>query len=555
MKNMTRIICSFLAAVVLLSLTACGGNNSDNPVQDNSPGADADQPAAAAGSTTLHGTTPTTPETLDPARGTGENDRILYVNLYECLVVPNENDGSPEPLLAESWEVSDDGLTYTFKLRQDVKFSDGRAMTAEDVKYSFDRMMAMGEGYAYILMDILTETAVIDEYTVEFRLNKTFGPFITSLTCFRILNSALMKENTQSDGMYGENGDYGTNYLLTNSAGSGPYVISKFVVHDTIVMAKNENYWGELPDAAPDIVEMEELTESATTRMLMNSGELDFVHGHQDTTTIAALTASDNLKAVLLSDAGLNYFMINTKKAPTDDVHIRKALSYACDYEQMREILGGASEADGPIPKGVYGYQSTFEAYTYNMDKAREEIAQSAYANSLSSYPIQMDYIEGNGDTGKLVYLLATSLESLGFTVTINETPWVQFCNNEVDVETSPHVTNLFCTANYPEAGALLEYKYASWTTGNWNQNEWLQDEDYDAMLLEALATIDDDKRIELYGEMQRYLVEDVCPSIYTCASVVMPVYNDDSFEWRGSTGNIHAALEYNYYFAGFRMK
>ena len=74
-------------------------------------------------------------------------------------------------------------------------------------------------------------------------------------------------------------------------------------------------------------------------------------------------------------------------------------------------------------------------------------------------------------------------------------------------------------------------------------------------MLQTALATVDDAERIELYGEMQRYLVEDVCPSIYTCASVVMPVYNKDAFEWRGSTGDIHAALEYNYYFAGFRMK
>ena len=549
MKKTVRILCCLLTMVLLATMTACGGN----PAQDTN-NSSADSPAPA-GSSKLRGTTPTTPETLDPARGAGENDRILYVNLYECLVVPNEEDGSPVPLLAESWETSGDGLVYTFKLRQDVKFSDGTPMTAEDVKYSFDRMMTMGEGYAYILVDLLEETKVIDDYTVEFHLNKTFGPFVTSLTCFRILNSKVMKENTQSSGMYGENGDYGTGYLLTNSAGSGPYVISSFVVHDTIIMSKNENYWGELPASAPDVVEMEELTESSTTRMLMSSGELDFVHGHQDTTTIAALTANDNLEAVLLSDAGLNYFMINTKKAPTDDVHIRKALSYACDYEQMREILGGASEAYGPIPKGVYGYQSTFDAYTYNMDKARDEIAQSAYASNLASYPIQMDYIEGNGDTGKLVYLLAASLESLGFSVTINETPWVQFCNNEADIETSPHVTNLFCTANYPEAGALLEYKYASWTTGNWNQNEWLQDDAYDQMLQTALATVDDAERIELYGEMQRYLVEDVCPSIYTCASVVMPVYNKDAFEWRGSTGDIHAALEYNYYFAGFRMK
>ena len=137
MKKTVRILCCLLTMVLLATMTACGGN----PAQDTN-NSSADSPAPA-GSSKLRGTTPTTPETLDPARGAGENDRILYVNLYECLVVPNEEDGSPEPLLAESWETSGDGLVYTFKLRQDVKFSDGTPMTAEDVKYSFDRMMTM----------------------------------------------------------------------------------------------------------------------------------------------------------------------------------------------------------------------------------------------------------------------------------------------------------------------------------------------------------------------------------------------------------------------------
>ncbi len=92
-----------------------------------------------------------------------------------------------------------------------------------------------------------------------------------------------MEANTAADGMYGENGDYGTGYLLTHSAGSGPYVMSSFTVHDTMVMTKNENYWnGGVPEAAPDTVEIQELTEASTTKMLMSNGDLDFVHGHQD---------------------------------------------------------------------------------------------------------------------------------------------------------------------------------------------------------------------------------------------------------------------------------
>ena len=553
MKKMKRLLCTILAAAMLLALAACGTTDGGgNTPSTGTPSTGDPGTSAPAGATVLRGTCTTTPETVDPARGTGENDLMLYVNLYECLVVPNAEDGSPEAQLAESWQASEDGLSYTFKLRQDVTFADGTPMTSKDVKYSFDRMMTMGEGFAYILQDVLAETVAVDEYTVEFKLNKTFGPFVSALTSFRIVNSALVEANTVAEGMYGENGDYGTGYLLTHSAGSGPYVISSFAVHDTMVLAKNENYWnGGVPETAPDTVEIQELTEASTTKMIMSSGDLDFVHGHQDSTTITSLTANEGIEVAEIQETGLNFFMMNTKKAPTDDVHIRRALSYAADYEQMKEILGGAPDANGPVPTNLFGYVDCFEGFTYDLEKAKEEIAASKYANDLASYPIQLDYIEGNGDTGKLVYLLASSLESLGFTVVINETPWVQFCNNEAEISTSPNVTNAFATANYPEAGSILELKYASWTIGNWNQNEWMQDEKFDSMLNEALGTVDDDARVELYGEMQKYLVEEVVPSIYTCASVIKPIYNANAFAWPEH----HATMEYNFYFANCTMK
>ena len=553
MKKMKRVFCGALAGVMLLALAACGTTDGSSAGNNASPNPSASGSGGdTAGATVLRGTCSTTPETVDPARGTGENDLMIYVNVYETLVVPSAEDGSPEALLAESWEPSEDGLSYTFKLRQDVTFADGTPMTAKDVKYSFDRMMTMGEGFAYVLQDVLAETVVVDDYTVQFNLAKTFGPFVSALTAFRIVNSALVEANTQAEGMYGENGDYGTTFLLTNSAGSGPYVMESFTVHDTMVMVKNENYWnGGVPETAPDTVEIQELTEASTTKMLMSNGDLDYVHGHQDSTTIDSLTANEGIEIAEIPDTGLDYFMMNTKKAPTDDVHIRRAISYATDYEQMKEILGGAPDANGPVPTNLFGYVDNFEGFTYDMDKAREEIALSQYADNLADYPVRLDYIEGNGDTGKLVYLLASSLESLGFTVEINETPWVQFCNNEAEISTSPNITNAYCSANYPEAGSILEMKYASWTLGNWNQNEWLQDEKFDSMLTEALGTVDDDERVELYGEMQKYLVEEVVPSVYTCAAVLKPIYNANSFEWPAP----HSAKEYWFYYADYVMK
>jgi peptide/nickel transport system substrate-binding protein len=152
--------------------------------------------------------------------------------------------------------------------------------------------------------------------------------------------------------------------------------------------------------------------------------------------------------------------------------------------------------------------------------------------------------------------LLASELEAIGFKVTLNEVPWVLFCNNEGAIETSPNITNAFCTTNYPEAGSILEFKYASWTVGNWNQNEWLQDEKFDSMMTEALSTINDDERLAKYAEIQKYLVDDVVPSVYTFMNVIKPVWNTEKFTWRLSDGGTaHSSVGYNYYYYDFKMK
>jgi len=558
MKNSKKILCAFLAATMLV-LAGCGGTGdtggatSTTTAAGNNPSTSVATPAEK---TTLKGTATVTPETLDPAKGSGENDELIFVNVYETLVVPNAKDGSAEPSLATKWAAAADGLTWVFDLRNDVVFSDGTPFTANDVKYSMDRMLTIGEGYAFIFKDIIASVNVLDNYKVEFKLSKAFGPLINSLTCLRIVNKTLLEANTVKGGMYGDKGDYGTAYLLNNAAGSGPYVILEFKVHESLKMSKNEKYWKEIPASAPDNVEIAELQDSATTKMLLTSGEVDMVHGHQENTTVKTLTANEGIEVGDIPEMGLDYFMINTKKAPTDDIHIRKAISYAANYSAMSDIYGGMPLADGPVPSTLWGAASGLTTYAYNLDKSKEEIALSKYASNIANYPIELAYIQGNGDTGKLAMLLASDLEKAGFKVTLNEVPWVLFCNNEAAVETSPNITNAFCTANYPEAGSILEFKYASWTVGNWNQNEWLKDEKFDSMLSDALSTVKDEERLAKYVDIQKYLVDEVVPSLYPFMSVVKPVWNNKKFTWRLSDGGTaHSSAAYNYYYADFVMK
>jgi peptide/nickel transport system substrate-binding protein len=171
------------------------------------------------------------PTYIDPAVGTDFSDTMAIVQLYDTLIFPNL-DGSVRPHLAEKWDISDDVLTYTFHLRKGVKFHNGDELTAEDVVFSTERLFDIGEGFAYILRTKdaqgriiagIESIKAIDDYTVEFKLARPFGPFIPALVRLYILNKSQVMENiNKSEKMYGEMGDYGKKWLLTNDAGSGP---------------------------------------------------------------------------------------------------------------------------------------------------------------------------------------------------------------------------------------------------------------------------------------------------------------------------------------------
>jgi peptide/nickel transport system substrate-binding protein len=160
------------------------------------------------------------PTFIDPAVGNDFSSSTSLTNIYDTLVFPNA-EGGVDPWLAESWEISDDGLTYTFKLREGVKFHDGSELLASDVVYSFDRLQEVGEGYAYLITGVDSVTAP-DDYTVEFKLERPSGLFLPSLVRLYVANEELVRANTQAEGPYGEEGDYGKDWLLTNDAGSGP---------------------------------------------------------------------------------------------------------------------------------------------------------------------------------------------------------------------------------------------------------------------------------------------------------------------------------------------
>ena len=333
------------------------------------------------------------PTFIDPAVGSDFSSSTSLANLYDSLVFPNAA-GGVDPWLAESWDISDDGLTYTFNLRQGVMFHDGTELLASDVVYSYDRLTTVGEGYAYLMPE--AAVTAIDDYTVEFVLSEPSGVFVPSLVRLYVVNEDLVRENTLEEGSFGDNGDYGKDFLLTNDAGSGPYQVDEFRVAEELVMTRFDGWWNaeNFNANAADEVRFIGTTESATVRALMSDGELEISDQWQGVQAFESLEEMDNVRVQAFPSMTSFYYMMNTRLAPLDDVHCRRAISWAFDYEQAVALeWPGTQQMVGPVPQTVGGHNPDVTVYSRDLDRAREELAQCQYGDDLGDYPIDVVWI------------------------------------------------------------------------------------------------------------------------------------------------------------------
>lgn len=465
------------------------------------------------------------PTFIDPAVGNDFSSSAALVNLYDSLVFP-EADGSMAPWLAESWKSSDDGLTWTFKLRQGVKFHDGSELTASDVVYSLERIQAIGEGFGYLFSGIESATAA-DDYTVEFKLSGPNGLFLPGLARLYIVNEDLVRANTLAEGPYGDEGDYGKEWLLTHDAGSGPYMVKEFPLEEFLLMEKHEGWWGEFRENAPDQVRFIATTETVTVRTLMADGELEISDQWQ---TIEALEALDGIEGVeVAAIPGMTefYYMINTRIPPTDDVHCRRAMAYAFDYDTAVGLeWPGTQQSQGPVPAVLAGHNPDVLVFSRDLDKAAEELAQCKYADDIENYPVEVQWVSEVPAEEKFALLFQANMADVGIPVEVVSTPWLSAVENTSKQETSPHIITIYVTSDLPEAGVMLNQRYHSDTAAQWLQNEWLLDPEFDAAIEDALATVDREERYAKYAELQDYIAE-LAPSLFLYDQVQKHAYQD----------------------------
>jgi peptide/nickel transport system substrate-binding protein len=438
--------------------------------------------------------------TIDPAKISDYTDYMAAVNPYDALISVDSK-GNLIPELAESWTVSADAKEVTFKIRADAKFSDGTPVTAADVVYSVDRLLRINQGPATMFIGILTPGSVtaVDDKTVKFTLAKTFSPFLTTVPAIFIVNSKVAEANKGSDD--------GQAWFATNVAGAGAYTLKEWDRGAKMTIVRDKDYykgWGEGPI---DEVRWIITNDEATVRSLAASGELSMTSQFQSPETYKALEAMGRFNVVTEPTTTAFYLKLNSKVAPTDDIHIRRAIALATDYKTIKEVIFPGGDMNGPLPPGFAEFhEASIPTPTYDLEAAKAEVAKSKYAGG--PIDITLGYVAGTKFEEEISLLMQANLEQIGFKVTQQADPWNRITEIAGKVETTPAVNQIFFGPTYPSPDSMFYSQYHSKSAGTWMSMEWVNDPEIDKLIDEARSTGDTAKQAELYKQLQKKLVD-----------------------------------------------
>ncbi len=450
--------------------------------------------------------------TIDPAKISDYTDYMAAVNLYDGLVTV-DSAGNLIPELAESWTVSPDAKEVTFKIRADAKFTDGSPVEASDVIYSVERLLRINLGPANLFADVLAPGAVtaLDAKTVKFTLAKTFAPFLTTVPAIMILNEEVVQAN--------EGTDDGQTYLATNVAGAGAYSLKSWDRGAEMTITRNPDYYKGFLDGPIDTVRWIITSDEATVKSLAASGELMMTSQFQSPETYKALVDMGRFQMVSQDTGTAFYLKLNTKVAPTDDIHIRRALALATDYATIREVIFPGGVLSTPLPKAFADFHNGDIAEpTFDLEAAKAEIAQSKYAGG--PIPITLGYVAGTGFEEEISLLMQSNLEQLGFVVTQAADPWNRITEIAGKLESTPAVNQIFFGPTYPSPDSMFFTQYHSKAAGTWASMEWVNDPEVDAMIDAARATGDTAEQAKIYKALQAKLVE-MQPDVFLLTQTV----------------------------------
>ncbi len=358
---------------------------------------------------------------LDPARGFEQETSVIHKAVYDTLVTfPSDNVDKIIPDLAASWTISEDGLTYTFTLKDGLKFSSGNDVTANDVVFSFNRLKNIQGTPSFLAATIANVTAK-DNKTVVLKLNASDPAILDKLvySAFAVTDSATIKAHGGTDGEDAKTADKAETWLNQNSAGTGPFVLTKWDQHNEVDLAKNPNYWGKA--AFFDKVILRDIPKAATQKDALVAGDIDISLDLTADQT-ASISANPDLKLYQGPYNIVFFLLMNQDKAiggAMSDPNVQRAVRMALDYAGILKLAGGAAVTPPSIiPVGFAGALGTDKALKRNVDAAKKLLADAKVTNVSVDleYP---DFTYEGINIGTLAQKVKADLAEVGITVNL----------------------------------------------------------------------------------------------------------------------------------------
>jgi len=463
--------------------------------------------AATPGSGVLTFTN-TDPYTLDPAASNEALSASYIMQIFSGLL-KLDNNLEPVPDIAASMpNVSTDGLTYTFHLRKDVKFSDGTPVTANDFQYSWNRAADPATNSptaAEYLGDIvgvndelsgkatqISGVKVIDNYTLQVTINSPESYFLYKLT---FPASFIVEKN---------NVNTGTNWWKT-PIGTGPFTVQEWKQQTDFILARNDLYYGDLPK----IAQVHMTLNSTTSDMdLFETGQIDLTNpsaAYYD--QIMDPSGPFNQDLSQSPSLSVDYIGFNCKEAPFNDPDIRQAFSLAIDKDTILNLTyrNMAQKAEGILPPGIPGYNNNLVGLGFDVSKAQALIKASTYGNVANLPTITLTIAGEGGSTSPLIQALVYQWkQNLGVTIQIRELApevyYAQLAQEEDQMYSSGWI------ADYPYPQDFLDILFSSGSTYNYGGYSNPQ---FDSLIQQANQTQDQTKAFELYQQAEQLMVND----------------------------------------------
>lgn len=550
---MKKTLSLLLSLVFVVSLLAGCGNPGTapatptpdaNPETSGTPAPEGTPAPSAGGPFEITLNIASEPQSIDPALNSAVDGAIMLGHMFEGLMkwkdseveTPGSDGTCTNAELtegqAESYEkvVNDDGtVTYTFKIRSDARWSDGKPVTAGDFVYSWQRLVTpeTAADYNYMIDSVVnaneimagdmdpTELAVSapDDSTFVVTLTSDL-PYFLEVCAFPATFPVRQDVTTKEDGTPNDQWTFDVATYLCN----GPYKLTAWNHNSEIVMEPNEQYY-DAANLGPDKITFKLMDDQNAMLSGFNSGELDFIEDVPQA-ELPSLIASGDLKIV--DYIGTYYVCYQTQKAPFDDPRVRQAFTLAVDRTFIVDKVTQAGQvpANGFVPAGVYdaadstgddfrtvgGAYYSIEgdadySYEANCEKARELLAEAGYPNG-EGFPV-VEYLYNTSDAHKAV---AEALQNmweteLGVKVTLNNQEWAVFLQTRKDGNYS--IARNGWIADYNDPMAFLDM----WLTGGGNNDAQYANADYDAKIQEAKNTTDPAARMKLMHEAENIIM------------------------------------------------